>query len=495
MEIKSNLKTLAIVGALSSATTLGAYKLFLEKAPNDAVFSSTPSAFTRMVSDTPPITGGTGVPGDFTYSAEKVTPAVVHIKTKMTRNVSRQMMDPFEDFFGGFGGGGRRQQPESQEASGSGVIISADGYIVTNNHVVQDADEVSVMLNDKREFKAKVISTDPSSDIAVIQIKSTNLPFLTFGDSDALKVGEWVLAVGNPFNLESTVTAGIVSAKGRQNIIDREKDINPLESFIQTDAAVNPGNSGGALVNLKGELVGINTAIYSRTGQFAGYSFAVPVSIVKKVAADLIKFGNVQRGFLGVNISEVNSKLVQEKDLKVNDGVYVGGFPAGGSSAQSAGLKVNDVIIKVDGVPTSSSAKLMELVGRKRPGESVVVTVNRDGDVKDFNVTLKNKDGNTNIVKGEVSTAITSDFLGAKLANLTAGDKEKYGVANGVKLTEVDPNGRFGSQGFDKGFVITKIDDKGVTNAKDVAEMLANRKGRIKIEGIDAEGTRVIMVL
>ncbi len=497
MEIKSNLKTLAIVGALSSATTLGAYKLFLEKAPNDAVFSSTPSAFTRMVSDTPPITGASGVPGDFTYSAEKVTPAVVHIKTKMTRNVSRQMMDPFEDFFGGFGGGGggRRQQPEAQEASGSGVIISADGYIVTNNHVVQDADEVSVMLNDKREFKAKVISTDPSSDIAVIQIKSTNLPFLTFGDSDNLKVGEWVLAVGNPFNLESTVTAGIVSAKGRQNIIDREKDVNPLESFIQTDAAVNPGNSGGALVNLKGELVGINTAIYSRTGQFAGYSFAVPVSIVKKVAADLIKFGNVQRGFLGVNISEVNSKLVQEKDLKVNDGVYVGGFPVGGSSAQSAGLKVNDVIIKVDGVPTSSSSKLMELVGRKRPGETVVVTVNRDGDVKDFNVTLKNKDGNTNIVKGEVSTAIESTFLGAKLANLTPNDKEKYGVANGVKLTEVDPDGRFGSQGFDKGFVITKIDDKAVSNAKDVADMLASRKGRIKIEGIDAEGTRVIMVL
>ncbi|MDZ7897360.1 MAG: Do family serine endopeptidase [Arcicella sp.] len=468
----------------------------MEKAPNDAVFSSTPSAFTRMVSDTPPLTGAAGAIGDFTYSAEKVRPAVVHIKTKMTCNVSRQMMDPFEDFFGGFGGGGRRQQPEAQEASGSGVIISADGYIVTNNHVVQGADEVSVILNDKRELKAKVISTDPSSDIAVIQVKSTNLPFLTFGDSDNLKVGEWVLAVGNPFNLESTVTAGIMSAKGRSNIIDRtDKDMNPLESFIQTDAAVNPGNSGGALVNLKGELVGINTAIYSRTGQFAGYSFAVPVSIVKKVAADLIKFGNVQRGFLGVNIQEVNSKLVQEKDLKVNDGVYVGGFPVGGSSAQSAGLKVNDVIVKVDGVPTSSSSKLMELVGRKRPGETVVVTVNRDGDIKDFNVTLKNKEGNTNIVKGEVSSAIESAFLGAKLANLTAGDREKYGVANGVKLTEVDPNGRFGSQGFERGFVITKIDDKGVTNAKDVAEMLSSRKGKIKIEGIDTDGTRVIMVL
>jgi serine protease Do len=493
MEIKSNLKTLAIVGALSSATTLGAYKLFLEKAPNDAVFSSTPSAFTRMVSDAP-TSASAGMPGDFTYSAEKVTPAVVHIKTKMTRNVSRQMMDPFEDFFGGFGGGGRRQQPEAQEASGSGVIISADGYIVTNNHVVQDADEVSVVMNDKREFKAKVISTDPSSDIAVIQVKSNNLPFLTFGDSDNLKVGEWVLAVGNPFNLESTVTAGIVSAKGRSNIIDRtDKDMNPLESFIQTDAAVNPGNSGGALVNLKGELVGINTAIYSRTGQFAGYSFAVPVSIVRKVAADLIKFGNVQRGFLGVNIQEVNSKLVQEKDLKVNDGVYVGGFPPNGSSAQSAGLKVNDVIIKVDGVPTSSSSKLMELVGRKRPGETVVVTVNRDGEVKDFNVTLKNKDGNTNIVKGEVSTTVTSEFLGVKLGSLSENEKAKYKVKGGAKILEVDPDGRFGSQGFEKGLVITKINDSAFADAKEALEMLDNRKGRIKINGIYPDGTQVIL--
>jgi Do/DeqQ family serine protease len=495
MEIKSNLKTLAIVGALSSATTLGAYKLFLEKSPSDAVFTKTPSAFTRLVSDVSPTAPSN--PGDFTYAAEKATPAVVHITTKMTRNVSRQMVDPFEDFFGGnpFGGGGRRQQPEAQEASGSGVIISADGYIVTNNHVVQDADEVSVILNDKRSYKAKVISTDPSTDIAVIQVKATNLPFLNFGDSDAIRVGEWVLAVGNPFNLESTVTAGIVSAKGRQNIIDRDKDVNPLESFIQTDAAVNPGNSGGALVNLKGELIGINTAIYSRTGQFAGYSFAVPVGIVKKVAADLIKYGNVQRGYLGVNISEVNSKMVEEKGLKVNDGVYVGSFPAGGSAAQSAGLKVNDVIIKIDGVPTGSQSKLMEMVGRKRPGETVVVTVNRDGDIKDFNVVLKNKDGNTGIVKGETASAVTSEYLGAKLSTLSESDKAKYKVSGGARVTEVDPNGRLGYQGFDKGFVITKIDEKPVADAKEVAEMLASRKGRVKIEGIDVDGTRVIMVL
>lgn len=497
MEIKSNLKTLAIVGALSSATTLGAYKLFLEKSPSDTVFTTTPSAFTRLVSNVTP--SAPSNPGDFTYAAEKATPAVVHITTKMSRSVSRQgqMVDPFEDFFGGnpFGGGNpHRQQPESQEASGSGVIISADGYIVTNNHVVQDADEVSVILNDKRSYKAKVISTDPSTDIAVIQVKANNLPFLDFGDSDAIRVGEWVLAVGNPFNLESTVTAGIVSAKGRQNIIDREKDVNPLESFIQTDAAVNPGNSGGALVNLKGELIGINTAIYSRTGQFAGYSFAVPVGIVKKVAADLIKYGNVQRGYLGVNISEVNSKMVEEKGLKVNDGVYVGAFPSG-SAAESAGLKVNDVIVKIDGVSTGSQSKLMELVGRKRPGETVVVTVNRDGTVKDFNVILKNKDGNTNIVKSEVASNVTSEYLGAKLSNLSEIDKTKLKITGGAKIIEVDPNGRLGYQGFEKGFVITKIDENTISNAKEAAEVLANRKGRVKIEGIDVDGARVRMVL
>jgi len=283
MEMKNQLKSYVVIALLSSGVTLGAYQLL--NLGNQTNFIDSPSAFSSNASN---ITAA-GSPGEFTYAAEKSTPAVVHIKTKMEQR-QRQYSSPFDDLFGGFGdpfgGGGRRQAPQQAEASGSGVIISADGYIVTNNHVVEDASEISVILNDKREFKAKVISTDPSSDLAVIQIKATDLPFMTFGDSDALKVGEWVLAVGNPFNLESTVTAGIVSAKGRQNIIDRNEDraANPLESFIQTDAAVNPGNSGGALVNLKGELVGINTAIYSRTGQFAGYSFAVPVSIVKKVS-------------------------------------------------------------------------------------------------------------------------------------------------------------------------------------------------------------------
>lgn len=490
MEIKNHLKTYVIIALLSSGITLGAYSLL--NMGSTHTIGDAPSAFTSSVSNIQNVPGN---PGEFTFAAEKTTPAVVHIKTKMTTRPSRQS-SPFDDFFG-FGDpfGGRRQQaPQTQEASGSGVIISSDGYIVTNNHVVQEAQEVSVILNDKREFKAKVISTDPSSDLAVIQIKAENLPFLTFGDSDALRVGEWVLAVGNPFNLESTVTAGIVSAKGRQNIIDRDGDTNPLESFIQTDAAVNPGNSGGALVNLKGELVGINTAIYSRTGQFAGYSFAVPVSIVKKVSSDLIKYGNVQRGFLGVSIMEVNAKLAEEKDLKSKDGVYVGGFSEN-SAAKDAGIKINDVITKIDGSDTKSTAKLMEIVGRKRPGESILVTVNRDGQTKEFKVTLKNKDGNTSIVKGDVGESSKSEFLGAKFGSLSSSDKEKFKVSSGVKIIEVLADGRLEMYGLSKGSIITKINDKVVNDPKEAVELLEARKGRIKLEGIDVDGSRFIYVL
>ncbi len=492
--MNNQLKSYAIIALMSSGVTLGAYSLF-NLGNNSSGFSDAPSAFTTSVSNqvVP------GNPGEFTYAAEKTTPAVVHIKTKMeTRQRQQQFSSPFDDFFG-FGdpfGGGRRQQQQPQESSGSGVIISADGYIVTNNHVVAEAAEVTVILNDKREYKAKVISTDPSSDLAVIQIKETNLPFLNFGDSDALRVGEWVLAVGNPFNLESTVTAGIVSAKGRQNIIDRDSpDMNPLESFIQTDAAVNPGNSGGALVNLKGELIGINTAIYSRTGQFAGYSFAVPVSIVKKVSGDLIKYGNVQRGFLGVQISEVNAKLAEEKDLKTSAGVYVGGFSEN-SAAKDAGIKINDVITKIDGVETKSTSKLMEIVSRKRPGEPLQVTVNRDGATKEFKVTLKNKDGNTEIVKGDNSPeSAKSEFLGAKFASLTPAEKKKFGVSSGVKIAEVLPDGRLEMYGLAKGAVITKINDKVINTPKEAVEALESRKGRIKLEGVDVDGSRFIYVL
>lgn len=491
MEIKNQVKSYVVIALLSSGITLGAFQLF--NLGDKSTIVEVPSAFTTAVSNT----NIAGSPGEFTYAAEKSTPAVVHITTKMQQKSRQQFSSPFDEFFGDQfgGGGGRRQTPQQQEASGSGVIISSDGYIVTNNHVVAEASEISVILNDKREFTAKVISTDPSSDLAVIQIKASGLPFLTFGDSDGLKVGEWVLAVGNPFNLESTVTAGIVSAKGRQNIIDREGDINPLESFIQTDAAVNPGNSGGALVNLKGELIGVNTAIYSRTGQFAGYSFAVPVSIVKKVSGDLIKYGNVQRGFLGVSILEVNAKLADEKDLKTKDGVYVAGFSEN-SAAKDAGLKINDVIVKIDGVETKATSKLMEIVGRKRPGETLQVTVNRDGANKEFTVTLKNKDGNTSILKGEVAgESLKSEFLGAKFGSLSNADKEKFKVSTGVKVVDVIADGRLEMYGLSKGSVITKINDKAVNSPKEAIELLESRKGRIKLEGIDVDGSRFIYVL
>ncbi|MEY4384002.1 MAG: Peptidase Do [Bacteroidota bacterium] len=491
--MKNQMKSFVLVGLISSGLTLGAYHLL--NLDNSNAIGSAPSAFTTNVSSV----NVPGNPGEFTYAAEKSTPAVVHIKTKSTpKSMGRQFSSPFDDFFG-FGdpfGGGQPRRSQPQEASGSGVIISADGYIVTNNHVVEGADEITVVLNDKREFKGKIVSTDPSSDLAVVQIKGENLPFLTFGDSDNLRVGEWVLAVGNPFNLESTVTAGIVSAKGRQNIIDRDPEakVNPLESFIQTDAAVNPGNSGGALVNLKGELVGINTAIYSRTGQFAGYSFAVPVSIVKKVSGDLIKYGNVQRGFLGVQISEVNSKLAEEKDLKTNNGVYVGGFSEN-SAAKEAGLKVNDVITKIDGVETKTSAKLMEIVNRKRPGEVVDVTVNRDGATKEYKVTLRNLDGNTSIIKGSAGESSKSEFLGAKFGSLTQAEKSKLKVSAGVKITEVDPEGRLAMYGIEKGVIITKINDKAINSPSEAIEALEGKKGRIKLEGVDVDGARFIYVL
>lgn len=478
---------MVLVALLSSAVTLGAYKILgLDK--KEVVFNETPSAFNTR------LTGGTlpaAAPGEFTYAAEKSLPAVVHIKSTAVRQVRQQQLDMFDLF--GFGDEMRR--PQKQQASGSGVIISGDGYIVTNNHVVQGADEVDVILNDKREFKAKVIGTDPNTDIAVIQIKAgSNLPFLSFGDSDALKVGEWVLAVGNPFGyLESTVTAGIVSAKGR-GIGILENAENPIESFIQTDAAVNPGNSGGPLVNLKGEIIGINTAIAGgQTGTFVGYSFAVPVSIVRKVSADLLKYGTVQRGFLGITkMQEVNNKLAEELDLKVAKGIYVGGYSDNNSAAKSAGVKIGDVITKVDGIEIKTMTSLLEAVGRHKPGDNVVVTVNRDGVTKDLNVALRNREGNMGIVKGDEASVVSLESLGARLSDLSDSDKQKLKVSGGAKVLSVEDGGRLQDLGIGEGFVITKIGESAIRSAKDVENILANKKGRIRLEGtyVDEPGSK-----
>ncbi|MEZ4902283.1 MAG: trypsin-like peptidase domain-containing protein [Spirosomataceae bacterium] len=487
--MSQNWKSLALVGLISSVVTVGSIKLLggLDDT-RDVIFkeAETP-AMARFTSG-----GAPGAAADFTYAAEVSTPAVVHIKASSTRQQQQQRgMDIF-DFFGEEFGM-RRGGPQKQESSGSGVIVSPDGFIVTNNHVVEGAEELEVVMSNKRTYKAKVIGTDPSTDIAVIQIPAKDLPSLTFGNSDAIKVGEWVVAVGNPFNLESTVTAGIVSAKGRgigilaqRNSRGNQPTDSPLESFIQTDAVVNPGNSGGALVNLKGELVGINTAIASPTGSYAGYAFAVPSSLVKKVSSDIIKFGGVQRGYIGIIPEELDSKKADQYDVKVATGIYVQGFGEGSSAAKDAGLKVGDVITKVDGVEVDSDPKFRELVARKRPGESVTLTVNRNGSVKDYNVTLRNREGGKDIIKTEEADVAMSS-LGAQFGDLNSREiqrLQRFNISGGVKVNAMEA-GKLARIGVEEGFIITKVNDKAIKSVKDLKAALADKKGsKVQMEGL-----------
>jgi serine protease Do len=481
----------ALAGILGSALTLGAYQyLKEEESPKIEYRESTPSMYTQYNQTR----YQNGIPADFTVAAEKATPAVVHIRSTVSGNRPSKRMDipeQFRDFFGDdfFG------QRSPQQASGSGVIISQDGYIVTNNHVIDEAEEVEVTLYDKRSFKAKIIGTDPNNDLAVIKIEEKNLPLLTLGNSDEVKVGQWVLAVGNPFNLTSTVTAGIVSAKGRNiNILGNRNDRNsaPIESFIQTDAAVNPGNSGGALVNLNGELVGINTAIASQTGSFAGYSFAVPVSIVKKVVDDISKFGSVQRGFLGITITDVNSQVVREKGLKVNDGVYVNGFDEEhGSSAKESGIREGDVIAKVDNVPVSSVPQLQEQIARHRPGDKVKLTVNRDGNLRDFSVTLRTRKGATTVSMAD-RLAIT-DALGAELEDLGDRDKKDLKLDGGVRVNRLYAGGALRQHtDMRDGFIITRIDNTPVRSLAELDKVLGGKKGDIVIKGVYPGSDRIL---
>ncbi len=405
---------------------------------------------------------------DFTVAAELSIHAVVHVKTKTPMKVQQFgggfQNDPFFDYFFGR----PQQNPRSkknddapmQEGVGSGVIMTNDGYIVTNNHVVEGSSEIEVTLNDKRTFKAKLIGADPNTDIALIKIDAEKLPVIAFGNSDSLKVGEWVLAVGNPFNLTSTVTAGIVSAKARNiNIINTKMRI---ESFIQTDAAVNPGNSGGALVNTRGELVGINSAIASQTGSYAGYAFAVPVSIVQKVVSDIRQYGVVQRALLGVNIQDIDSKLAKEKKLKTLEGVYVAEVNDQ-SAAKSAGIKKGDVINNVNGISVKTSAELQEQVGRYRPGDKITVTVVRGDSEEKLKVELKNSQGNY----GVVSSQDSKDVLGATFKDVDAKIKDKLDLDYGVEIKSLS-KGKLADQGIKPGFIILKINSQAVRSAEDV---------------------------
>lgn len=417
---------------------------------------------------------------DFVAASEKSVHAVVHVKTLIE---SEKVYNPWSQVFGGE----KYYQPEAQRGAGSGVIISGDGYIVTNNHVIDNASQIEVTMNNNRTYKADLIGTDPATDIALLKIEEKGLPAITLGDSDHLRVGEWVIAVGNPFNLTSTVTAGIVSAKARNiNILDYNpsQEVFPLESFIQTDAAVNPGNSGGALVNGRGELVGINTAIASRTGSYSGYSFAVPVSIVQKVTADLLEFGKVQRAYIGVNIRNIDDDLRDSQDLNITEGAYIRSLMEGGAAAD-AGLESGDVIVEVEGRSIRNVTELQEQVGKYRPGNEIEVLVVRDNQKELFNVTLKDRYGTTNLVKKAESNYI--EVLGANLAPIDANDKAKLGVRSGVKIKSLN-EGTLEKAGLPEGFVITHIDKQPVTSPSQFNQLIKSKKGGILLEGKHENG-------
>jgi Do/DeqQ family serine protease len=420
---------------------------------------------------------------DFTNAAEKTVNAVVHIRSEfLRRSTYDEFFAPFREFFGEPYGGGER----TYSGYGSGVILSEDGYIVTNNHVVEGANYIEVTLNDKREYEAEIIGTDPQTDLALIKIKSEELPFVIYGNSDDVKIGEWVLAVGNPFNLTSTVTAGIVSAKARNiNILGIP---GAIESFIQTDAAVNRGNSGGALVNTEGELIGINAAIASNTGAYTGYSFAIPVNIVKKVVDDLMVYGGVQRAFIGVIIREVNASLAEEKDLESVRGVYVERTTENGG-AEEAGMEPGDIIISIDGMDINTTAQLLEVVGQHTPGDQLDVMVLRDDRQKEFRVELKNEDGNTLLTRQDDD--FYSSDLGATFEPVDQDTKDQLGITHGMQIKDVN-QGMISNGGIKEGFIITAINNIKITSRQDLDYAMKNVKGGvIRIEGVYPDGMRM----
>lgn len=417
---------------------------------------------------------------DLTYAAEQTVHAVVSVRTSTM--VSGQNNNPIMEFFYG----NNSRQPREMKGLGSGVIISADGFIITNNHVVEDAEKINVKLNDNREFEAQIIGRDPNTDIALLKIKADNLSYIKYGDSDQLKLGEWVLAVGNPFNLTSTVTAGIVSAKGRNLDMLSDKQFK-IESYIQTDAALNMGNSGGALVNTRGLLVGITSAIVSSSGAYAGNSFAVPVNIVKKVVEDLKQYGEVQRAFIGVSIGDVTPDLIDKENLKLDaiKGVYLSKVNDGGA-ASDAGLKEKDVIVKFNGVSVGSVSELQEQVGKFHPGDKADVTYIRNGKENSVALVLKNYDNTTKFVAPGEGAGIV---FGARLVPVNSDEKDSYRIDNGVKVTELN-DGRFKELGIRKGYIIISVNGKKVKSASDVKEFTNNGQSITSIEGYQSNGYR-----
>lgn len=415
------------------------------------------------------ITTSEGYP-DFTEAAQKTINGVVHVKsTKTPSKRKQQYIDPFEFFFGFGNRNFDFGQPQPQVGFGSGVIISKDGYIITNNHVIAGATEISVTLNDNKEYVATIVGADPETDIALIKIeREDDFKYVSFGNSDDLQVGEWVLAVGNPFNLTSTVTAGIVSAKNRANIVGETKS---LQSFIQVDAAVNPGNSGGALVNTRGELVGINTAIYSQTGNFAGYAFAVPISIAGKVASDLKEYGTVQRAVMGIlspNVEYIKQNDPEKyKKLQNIEGVLIDDF-SDRSPSKAAGIKEGDIIKSINNAPIRNFNQLQTQIGRYRPGDKIKVVVDRDGKDMTFTVELQNAQGSTDLVK----SIDGMDILGATFADIDNSRKQKLGISSGVEVASVEKDGKFRKEGINKGFIILRINNIPVNSEADITKIV-----------------------
>jgi len=464
MQVKQ-FSNLFLISILSGATTLGAYKLFVENTYNrDSIVTLAPKNYSKNV-------GLTGMATDFTDAAETTLHTVVHVKNVSVRTVYNPMM---QWFYGTHDG-----QRQEQVGTGSGVIISEDGYIVTNNHVIKDATELEVTLNNNKSYKAKLIGTDSKMDIALLKINADEkLPYSTFADSDQVKVGEWVLAVGNPYNLNSTVTAGIVSAKAR-NLED-----NGIQSFIQTDAAVNPGNSGGALVNTRGELIGINTMISSPTGSYTGYSFAIPSNITRKIIEDIMEFGNVQRGILGVEGGELNSKVSKELGIKYTEGFYINKVTKN-SGAEKAGIQKGDIIKKLDSQKINSYAELSGFISTKRPNDKVQVTFIRDDEFKTVMVTL---------IKNDV---FTTEFKGLELENIDDADKKKYKIDYGIKIIEINNDNLKPYYDQLKGGIILSIDNVKATDIETVSKIL-NRKeenGNVSIQMLNKMGQIIQVIL
>ncbi|MDA9554676.1 Do family serine endopeptidase [Pelobium sp.] len=502
--MKNNMRKIGITlltAFVGGAVAIGAYKLLEQQ--NNSGLSLDERQKVYFANNPSEITASTGAL-DFTQAAAMVSPGVVHVRTTYSKSMANEGADPFGDMFEDFFGRRRRSVPNQNMPApmgkGSGVIVTDDGYIMTNNHVVENAEKIEVILTDKRVLQAKVIGRDKNTDLALIKINASNLPVVKLGNSDEVKVGEWVLAVGYPLTLESTVTAGIVSAKSRQIGIlaqDGQDNVDPnnppvnssIESFIQTDAVINRGNSGGALVNAKGELIGINSAIASQSGTYEGYGFAIPVNLAKKVMDDFLRYGEVKRGYIGITFQELNADNAQQFNTKEIDGLYVNSTVDGGAAA-AAGIKKGDIIKKLNGNEISTSSTLQEKIGTMRPGDKVQLTVLRDGSLKTFNITLKGDEG-TKLASNNVP-AVTEivGSLGAKFAPLPEATKKKYNVSTGVIVTDIVTGKVFDMYDMPKGTIITSINGKGVNNNDQVVAALKQDSKMVSLQGIVPDGSR-----